>query len=196
VFVRCRGQCDQGGRCARRQASRLARLGWTELLAARGIRVQVDAGLVDLAAQFAPLVRGEAAGTALRALFLLLLLLLDLAALLLGAGVARAHIELARVALLDLRLLWRRWRHAFGTRLFAVGRMLLLRLLRLLLTIALAIPVTILAGKRRHAGARHGATKHDRADERMRAATTANCCMDVGERDIHGVPLPRCRINR
>jgi hypothetical protein len=169
---------------------------WARLLAARGIRVQVDAGLVDLAAQFAPLVRGQAAGTALRALFLLLLLLLDLAALLLGAGVARAHIELARVALLDLGLLWRRWRHAFGTRLFAVGRMLLLRRLRLLRTIALAIPVTILAGKRRHAGARHGATKHDRADERMRAATTANGCMDVGERDIHGVPLPRCRINR
>jgi hypothetical protein len=157
-----------------------------------GVRVQFDAGFVDLAPQFAPLVRGQSA-TAAAALLLLLGLLLGLLLSLPPLLVICTRIALARVG--PLLLLWRR--AALGAR----RRHVTVRLRRLLPGISLvlvAVTVTILTCKRRQAGTRHSTAKHQRTNEGLLAAKTGDCwCMDDGcGRDIHGVPLPRCRINR
>jgi hypothetical protein len=140
--------CCAGGKA---HAADAARRG-DKQLAARRVRVQVDAGLVDLAAQLAPLVRGQATRPALRALLLRLL-----AALLLDARIELARLVLALLALLVLRRRLLR-RHALDARLLTVRR---LRLLLLAAAPAVVVAVAIL-GHGRRAGARHRAAKHDR----------------------------------
>jgi hypothetical protein len=85
-------------------------------LTARRVRVQVGSGFVDLAAQFAPFVRRQAAAAPAGAL----ILLLRLAPLFLGPLFRDARIELALFG--PRRLLLGRGRAAFETRLFALLR--------------------------------------------------------------------------
>jgi hypothetical protein len=159
-----------------RAATGAARLEWRRpRLAARGIRVQIDAGFVNLATQFAPLVRRQAATAA--ALFLLL-------------GCLAPLIVAARILLLELArvdtLLW----HALDTLLVALDR------LHLLILGLAAVTIAFLAERRR--GGTSGSNANDqRAGERQPAAKPSSCwCMDGGVRVFHSVPLPRCRINR
>ncbi|MET0857648.1 MAG: hypothetical protein ABWY27_12915 [Telluria sp.] len=135
-----------------RTAAGAARLG--PRLAARGVRVEIDAGFVDLAAQFAALVRRQATAAAA-----LLLLLGGLAPLIVAARVLL--LELARV---DALL-----RHAFATLLVALDRLRLL-----ILGLATAVAVMFLA-ERRRAGTSDSNANHKRADERQPAAMPSTC---------------------
>jgi hypothetical protein len=146
------------------------------------VRINVRARFVDLAAQVAPFIRGQAPAAA-SALAIGIALLLHLGpalvlAHLIGHALLLIHPLLA--LLVDLRA-WRR--HTFGTRAWR----------RLQLGVVAAAMVLCLGC------ADTGTGEHDHSDTMARQAGEPalglGCCIGTVERICHGVPLPWCWIN-
>ena len=158
---------------------------------ARAARVDVGACLVNLAPQVAPLVgrKATAAPAGIATLGLLLLLHL-LAALILGALLILALfvltlLSLALPAFIAIRLA-----------LILLRLLILLGLLVLLILLRLAFTVARSGMRYRHRRYANQTACGEATDDRLHALLVAWYCLTFDVRVIHGVPLPRCLINR
>jgi hypothetical protein len=154
-----------------------------QALTARAARVDIGPCLVDLAPQIAPLVGREATAAPPRITTLRLLLLL--AALILGALLVLALLILTLSAFSAIRFA-----------LILLRLLILLGLLVLLILLRLAFTVARSGMRYRHCRYADQTACGEATNDRLHALLVAWYCMAFDVRVIHGVPLPRCLINR